>query len=66
MGAGRKELREFWGDCGGVGGYFSGGGGEGGKGELGGFFWWKGKVGKNVCELRGSMGGGSGCQFLAF
>lgn len=39
MGAGRKELREFWGDCGGVGGDFSGGG-AGGV-----FFWVEGKSG---------------------
>lgn len=44
MGAGRKELREFWGDCGGVGGDFSGRW-EGGKGELGFFFLVEGKSG---------------------
>lgn len=36
MGAGRKELREFWGDCGGVGGDFSWGGGW--ERGAGGFF----------------------------
>lgn len=38
MGAGRKELREFWGVCGAVGGDFSGGapgGGVWGEGEGG-------------------------------
>lgn len=37
MGAGRKELREFWGDCGGVGGDFSRG--------AGGYFLVEGKSG---------------------
>lgn len=48
MGAGRKELREFWGDCGGVGGDFSWGGGVGrvGKGSWGVFFGGREKWGR--------------------